>query len=713
MPRRSREEIASTSSEGMVNFHGKRKRTNSSKVTVTQNNMCDEQNLHEIKGIELRSTKIVGKSKMIEKGSVVKKSSAKKRTIDSQTNNNATRSIQVDNEIQFKRVKKPSSTNYPKLQELDFTRYPRINDSVFAADGVDVNVDPALDDLDYHDNIHPDEYGSDDESMAETVPEPDDTRDDGREDERDELHLGATATATATEDDILKQNPQLKKLFNQFLDERLKQAEKDGIKGGAAEVIKGLKEPKTSKKSADEVNFSNKPRNKSTVVKSPSDTTIYVPALARPNDGIIGSSPVLANMLMPKNAMMMNNMPMAMGAMTINDQVDDFVGRIREEATASTSQANDGMGHNRKQSEVVIPGYDDARRRADQAILQAEKFKATITPPKTGNLLGKVLNEQEQLIPVYINNKGEIVGQIEQEQLSPIIDNEMNGQVLQQQVTPPLGTGLSDDDFFHLTCHIDTSLHTKIEKGEFVDLDRLIPKDRFSQFDKNTETGNPLQWIQNESGTFLVPSKRTSRINSFRRWEQAFRVYATIYCGANPNRSREVWQYISVINTAAKTFIWDNVYNYDITFRQLMQFNPARDWAVTYNQMWNLTMKEHIVKTGPSKGASNHFHAGSGGNNTPQRSFKRNRSDYCWNFNRGLPCKYDRNCKYIERCKYCDAGDHGINICPKLESKGTNYMSPPTNGQQQVSHSVAMKKPGTVGTASTSAANTKINVQSK
>ena len=52
---------------------------------------------------------------------------------------------------------------------------------------------------------------------------------------------------------------------------------------------------------------------------------------------------------------------------------------------------------------------------------------------------------------------------------------------------------------------------------------------------------------------------------------------------------KEIWQYITVINTAASSYIWDNVYNYDITFQHLWLFNPSRSWAVTYNQMWNLS----------------------------------------------------------------------------------------------------------------------------
>ena len=48
---------------------------------------------------------------------------------------------------------------------------------------------------------------------------------------------------------------------------------------------------------------------------------------------------------------------------------------------------------------------------------------------------------------------------------------------------------------------------------------------------------------------------------------------------------------------------------------------------------------------------------------------KRNRSDYCWNFNKGIPCKFGSKCKFVERCKYCDSPSHGVSACVKLQRK--------------------------------------------
>ena len=58
-----------------------------------------------------------------------------------------------------------------------------------------------------------------------------------------------------------------------------------------------------------------------------------------------------------------------------------------------------------------------------------------------------------------------------------------------------------------------------------------------------------------------------------------------------------------------------------------------------------------------------------------QSQGKRNRTDYCWNFNKGIPCKFGSRCKFIERCKYCDSPTHGVHACNKLQKKESGYKS--------------------------------------
>ena len=61
--------------------------------------------------------------------------------------------------------------------------------------------------------------------------------------------------------------------------------------------------------------------------------------------------------------------------------------------------------------------------------------------------------------------------------------------------------------------------------------------------------------------TYWVPTadRELSSVNSYIRWEQAFRVYMNIFASANP---------------------WDSVYKYDCEFRIHMSEHPERNWRV-------------------------------------------------------------------------------------------------------------------------------------
>ena len=246
-------------------------------------------------------------------------------------------------------------------------------------------------------------------------------------------------------------------------------------------------------------------------------------------------------------------------------QIDTIAENVCNEAQ---DKGNDGLDNGSPGSQVSCSkrmktndtARESAQKKTERTILETEKFRALIAEPPGEDLVmhNVVLQNMTLADNMVVPVSSDVVG--------------------------VANVGLSDDNFFHLMCHVDNALIAEIEKGKFVKLEKMIPKDKRSRSDSNR-----LEWIQNEGSTYLAPvSDRVSKISNYRKWEQAFRVYATIYCGANPQRSREIWQYVTVISTAASSFVWENVYAYDITFRHLMAFNPAHSWAVTYNQMWNI-----------------------------------------------------------------------------------------------------------------------------
>ena len=137
-----------------------------------------------------------------------------------------------------------------------------------------------------------------------------------------------------------------------------------------------------------------------------------------------------------------------------------------------------GEQERQRSLELVIPGLNEAREKTDAAILEAEKFRATIAEPGKSGFLQNIGNIDE------ITHK------------------------------PNIGKGVSDDDFFHLSCHIDPTLIHKIENGEFIELEKLLPKERFSKYGSED---NRLEWVYRDGNTFLVPAKKDVKINSFRR----------------------------------------------------------------------------------------------------------------------------------------------------------------------------------------------------
>ena len=230
------------------------------------------------------------------------------------------------------------------------------------------------------------------------------------------------------------------------------------------------------------------------VVKSPSDSTLYTPALQKvPNQAIV-------------------------------DGISNFIKTIRMETSAVEKEGEASTSTGVRQPRLVTSKFgkvpekqplntslDEARDRAQQSIIEVEKFKASIAPAG--------LNSFDSLnIVENVNAKEMPPNSMQMQWPTGVVENQRNFS---------MGEGLSDDDFFHLTCHIDDSLKLKIEKGEFVDLEKLLPRDKVS---KRLSDDTRLEWVNHDSGTYLVPATDNDRrISSIRKWDQAFRVYATIY----------------------------------------------------------------------------------------------------------------------------------------------------------------------------------------
>ena len=221
----------------------------------------------------------------------------------------------------------------------------------------------------------------------------------------------------------------------------------------------------------------------------------------------------------------------------------------------------------------------------------------------------------------------------------------------------------NDDNFFHITCHVETNLRKQIKNGEFIDLEKLLPRERFG----SSSDEKRLELVLHDGMTYFSPmSDHNNKISSLRKWEQSFRIYAVIYTNKHPEQASEIWQYIYVINLAAASYQWENVYFYDVTFRHLMAMKPKCSWAKTYVQGWNLAMTDALGKPQWPAGVQSNFHNAQHKfqDGTTKRDW---RDNCCWKYNKNKCRKSANDCDWDHRCTYCGGWNHSYANCRKRQ----------------------------------------------
>ena len=209
---------------------------------------------------------------------------------------------------------------------------------------------------------------------------------------------------------------------------------------------------------------------------------------------------------------------------------------------------------------------------------------------------------------------------------------------------------IPDEDYLMVGNHIENSIKRKIIDGEYVDFARLMPKDRIM-----LEEDNRMEMVNKGGLSYWIPvaEKEVTTINSFYRWEQAFRVFSNIYMEAYPGKAGELIQYNHVIHTASQTFSWDNVYRYDREFRiHMSKHHLAQSCGVILQQAWSMYLKDKINAGEGGFGSSKNQSGGSNGS-TPNARHK-----LCFNYNAGN-CSYGHRCRFDHRCSFCNKFGHG------------------------------------------------------
>ena len=192
---------------------------------------------------------------------------------------------------------------------------------------------------------------------------------------------------------------------------------------------------------------SHKSRRGKLIIKSPSDTAIYAPAVAQYKDSDNGCSPTLINQRPLANSEDNNTILDMLKSIRLGESTDGHRSSTRD----GYKRSGEYSGRYREERERCAE-----RERAEARVIEAEKFKADLE--NSGELKRKLVPETAM-----------------------VTDN--------------------DDRFMHLTCHVDKATRLAITRGEFVELEKLLRKNKF----KRQKLTNRWE-VHNKDGTpFFTP----------------------------------------------------------------------------------------------------------------------------------------------------------------------------------------------------------------
>ena len=191
--------------------------------------------------------------------------------------------------------------------------------------------------------------------------------------------------------------------------------------------------------------------------KSPSDATIYASALnLTPDKNKEKDARVLDNINPTERQITEFIQNIRINGPTNGTDIAPHV--ISEECPVQpTAEIDPQPGPSRANEEYPSNWEDQAREAARKIIAEADHMKARVQPPKGNNPIGLV---------AYPDSV--------------------------------------DDEFFHITCHVDPGLKSKIKAGQFVDLEKLLVKDH--PFTKPGSADGRLGLFTKDGVTYFAPA---------------------------------------------------------------------------------------------------------------------------------------------------------------------------------------------------------------
>ena len=303
-------------------------------------------------------------------------------------------------------------------------------------DGIELSVSPSQDDFrdpNPNRNTETAMQNSDITEVSEEEQEDSSSSEESSEgeitDSEDESSSDDEAEAVYQMMKKVKKDPKMRMAIDVLVQEKLKKAGKKKRKTG--KVTKG------NAKINDKVS-----KFKPNTIKSPSDSTLYTPALKR--------APIVP---IDNQDNVINKISQFVENIRMDSEKNEHKHRrqsredSQERGESSSSQCSyktrndeDNAEYDarkiEKQQRRMQPNEEEARNLADKLVLDSEQFKASLVAP-------------QGMLPITIDKNIELLRKLD-----------------------------NNDDFFHVSCHIESNMREKIERGDFVDLEALLPKEK-------------------------------------------------------------------------------------------------------------------------------------------------------------------------------------------------------------------------------------------